>query len=75
MGSAAYNKTLSERRAATVQKYLAVHGAARVPMTHRGEGATQPVVQCDLRDRQAVIACLAPNRRVELLIYAEAAAQ
>lgn len=74
LGSDAYNKTLSERRAATVQKYLAGHGAAGVPMTHRGEGAAQPVVQCDQRDRTALIACLAPNRRVELLIYVEAAA-
>jgi outer membrane protein OmpA-like peptidoglycan-associated protein len=71
LGSASYNMRLSERRAATVQKYLADHGAARISMTHHGEGASQPVVQCDQRDRQALIACLAPNRRVEILIYAE----
>ena len=29
-------------------------------------GAAEPIVQCEQRNRRALIACLAPNRRVQI---------
>src|SRR3546814_9383481 len=34
----------------------------------RSVGSSEPVVQCDQTDRKALIACLAPNRRVEVFV-------
>jgi OmpA-OmpF porin, OOP family len=65
LGSDSYNRRLSTRRADTVKRYLQ-QGGVDVPMTARGHGKQDPVVQCDQRNRQQLIDCLAPNRRVEL---------
>jgi outer membrane protein OmpA-like peptidoglycan-associated protein len=65
LGSDSYNQRLSTRRADTVKRYLQ-QGGIDVPMNARGHGKRDPVVQCDQRDRQQLIECLAPNRRVEL---------
>jgi len=35
-------------------------------------GEKQPVVQCDQKDMKALIACLQPNRRVEVQVKGEA---
>jgi OmpA-OmpF porin, OOP family len=32
----------------------------------QGLGANQPVVQCNQKERAALITCLEPNRRVEV---------
>ncbi|KAA8920410.1 hypothetical protein CEK64_07440 [Xanthomonas sontii] len=68
LGSAAYNQKLSERRAATVAAYLAQRGIASARIQTRGMGAQAPVsVGCaDSLPRDELIACLAPDRRVEL---------
>ena len=65
LGSDSYNRQLSAKRAETVKRYLQ-NGGVHVPMSARGLGKDDPVVQCNNRNRQALIACLAPNRRVEL---------
>ncbi len=67
IGDDGYNMTLSAQRAATVVEYLRGHGVA-VPLLPVGHGKGNPVVLCDERDRPALIACLAPNRRVDLTI-------
>jgi OmpA-OmpF porin, OOP family len=65
LGSASYNRQLSTKRAETVKRYLQSAGVT-VPIVARGRAKEEPVVQCDDRNHQALIECLAPNRRVEL---------
>ena len=36
-----------------------------------GMGEKQPVVQCDQKNRKELIACLQPNRRVEVQVKGE----
>lgn len=70
LGSAAANQRLSEARAGTVREVLVANGVPAAVVTARGSGATQPVVQCTDRVRQALIRCLAPNRRVDVVARA-----
>jgi outer membrane protein OmpA-like peptidoglycan-associated protein len=65
LGSDSYNRQLSAKRAETVKRYLQ-NGGVQLPMSARGLGKDAPVVQCNNRNQQALIDCLAPNRRVEL---------
>ena len=65
LGNDRYNHQLSAKRAETVKRYLQ-NGGVKTPITARGRGKENPVVQCNDRNRQALIDCLAPNRRVEL---------
>lgn len=65
LGSDSHNRQLSAKRAETVKRYLQ-NGGVQLPMTARGLGKDDPVVQCSNRNHQALIDCLAPNRRVEL---------
>lgn len=71
MGSAAYNQTLSLARAEAVKAWLVTQGRldpAKVRAT--GMGETQPVTQPDAcgdrMARAARVACLQPDRRVEV---------
>jgi outer membrane protein OmpA-like peptidoglycan-associated protein len=64
LGSADYNQTLSERRAATVRDYLVGKGVAAGHIDAEGRGEANPVKTCDDKNRARLIACLAPNRRV-----------
>ena len=67
LGSPQFNQKLSERRAETVKAYLVSRGADPAKIETYGFGKTQPVKSCpDQKDRKALIACLAPNRRVEI---------
>jgi OOP family OmpA-OmpF porin len=68
IGSQQYNQRLSERRADAVRDYLVSRGVPRDRIETLGMGKTQPVpgVVCDQKARKALIACLAPNRRVEV---------
>ena len=68
IGSAQYNQKLSERRAEAVREYLVSRGADGAKIEVFGYGKTMPVKSCQEKDRQALIACLAPNRRVEVEI-------
>ncbi|HAI47533.1 Outer membrane protein A precursor [compost metagenome] len=66
IGSDSYNQMLSERRAQAVREALVQGGVPAAAIIAEGRGKADPLVQCAHGDRQAVIACLAPNRRVEI---------
>lgn len=70
IGTDAYNRSLSERRANAVKDYLVSQGieAGRIQTAAKGE--SEPVVACsDVKGKEnsknkPLIACLQPNRRV-----------
>ncbi len=67
IGKSSYNKKLSMRRAETVKAYLAAKGLKTRRVRVEGLGATNSVTHCDSKmDRKELIACLAPDRRVEM---------
>lgn len=66
LGTDSYNLKLSQRRAEAVKSYLVGKGVEARRLVAVGKGEAEPVVQCDDKDRQALIACLEPNRRVEV---------
>jgi len=64
LGSQQYNQKLSERRADAVKTYLAKKGVDASMIDTMGMGKTLQIKACpDGKDRKALIACLAPNRR------------
>ena len=68
-GSDRYNQRLSERRAAAVKSYLMSKGIADNRIQTEGRGETQPVTKAgDCRGARSakVIACLQPDRRVDI---------
>ncbi|MFM0502433.1 OmpA family protein [Paraburkholderia caffeinilytica] len=65
LGSDAYNQSLSLQRAQTVEKYLSKHGVT-LPITARGQGSANQLVTCQQTNRDELVRCLAPNRRVEI---------
>jgi OmpA-OmpF porin, OOP family len=73
IGSQQYNQRLSERRADAVRDYLVSKGVPRDKIETLGMGKTQPVpgVVCNQKALKALIACLAPNRRVEVEVKGE----
>ncbi|MDZ7753157.1 MAG: OmpA family protein [Gammaproteobacteria bacterium] len=69
IGDATYNQRLSERRAQTVRQYLIDNRALRPQLIQvSGKGETRPVVVCEGLRGQPLVECLAPNRRVEVVI-------
>lgn len=67
IGKPSYNKKLSKKRADTVRHYLAAKGLKTKNVRVAGMGEAQPVTKCDEKaDKSALIACLAPDRRVEI---------
>ena len=73
LGSARYNEALSSRRAAAVGEYLVRSGGVPAQkIVAQGVGPSSPVTRAaDCRGgapAQALIACLAPDRRVEVEI-------
>jgi outer membrane protein OmpA-like peptidoglycan-associated protein len=66
IGSDSYNLSLSQRRAQSVRDYLVANGVPAGAIRTDGRGKADPIVQCSNRNRTELIACLAPNRRVEL---------
>ncbi len=72
LGPESYNQTLSERRASSVAGYLMSKGVPSSLITVQGQGELQPLAQCeDTGNRKEFIRCLAPNRRVEVLVNLE----
>lgn len=68
-GSEAYNQRLSERRATSVKNYVVSKGIDANRIHTEGKGETQPVTkpgECDGAKSAKVIACLQPDRRVEI---------
>ncbi len=69
LGSDRYNNALSMRRASHVRDFLANGGLARERMNATSRGEQEPIVQCSgTRKTPALIQCLQPNRRVELVV-------
>lgn len=68
IGSERANNLLSQRRAETVRSYLVSRGVRAEAISAVGLGETQPVKECDpALARAALVSCLAPNRRVEIV--------
>jgi OOP family OmpA-OmpF porin len=74
IGSQAYNQKLSERRADAVRNYLVEKGVPKDKIETLGMGKTQPLpgVVCNQKNMKELIACLQPNRRVEVEVKGEA---
>ena len=71
IGSAAYNQKLSVKRAASVKDYVVSKGIPANKVYTEGKGSTQPVTkpdQCKGGKSAKVIACLQPDRRVDIEI-------
>lgn len=69
LGKKVANQALSERRAMTVKQYLIKHGVDGSAIKSSGKGSSQPVNQCKGKKKTpALVACLEPNRRVEVVI-------
>jgi OOP family OmpA-OmpF porin len=71
LGSEAYNQKLSEQRAAAVKHHLVTVGQLNgSKIVAKGQGETQPVTKpedCQGQQRTpALVACLQPDRRVEV---------
>jgi OmpA-OmpF porin, OOP family len=66
IGTLQYNQKLSVRRAEATKAYLVSKGIEPNRIYTEGKGETQPVKACPGVSGKALIACLSPNRRVEL---------
>jgi len=64
VGSNAFNKTLSRKRAAAVSNYLANLGVGNSRLNTTGKGESEPAVSNDTEESRS------QNRRVEIAIYA-----
>ena len=73
IGTQQYNQKLSERRADAVRDYLVSKGVPKDKIETLGMGKTQPIpgVVCNMKMSKELIACLAPNRRVEVEVKGE----
>jgi outer membrane protein OmpA-like peptidoglycan-associated protein len=69
------NQQLSEERAKSVADYLGRHGVDTGKITSYGRASANPVVECDDKDKTKLYACLAPNRRVEVVVTGVAVAR
>jgi len=74
IGTQAYNQKLSERRADAVRDYLVSKGVPKDKIETLGMGKTQPVpgLVCNQKNFKELIACLQPDRRVEVEVKGEA---
>lgn len=69
MGSPSGNLKISEKRAATVKDYLVRRGVDAAILQSMGKGDADPIADCPGgKANKALIACLSPNRRVEVII-------
>ncbi|WP_136574980.1 OmpA family protein [Lampropedia puyangensis] len=71
LGAEKYNQKLSRDRAVNVGTYVFQNLKDRfgnAEVTARGVASGSPVAQCPGKASNAVIACLAPNRRVEIKV-------
>jgi len=69
IGSSELNQKVSEARAQSVKAYLVSKGIPSASISASGRGETQPVTNSDACKgpaSPALIACLAPDRRVEI---------
>ena len=67
LGGIEYNLRLSLARAETIGAYLVARGVPAEAVRTAGRGEADPIASCEnAASREARIACLAPNRRVEI---------
>jgi OOP family OmpA-OmpF porin len=69
IGSTSYNQRLSVRRAESVKRYLVSKGIEPNRIHVEGKGESQPLTKpgdCRAKNRKALIACLQPDRRVDV---------
>lgn len=69
IGSVKYNQRLSEQRVATVKAYMVSKGVESGRIYTEGKGESQPVTKaedCAGAKSAKVIACLQPDRRVDI---------
>ena len=74
IGSAAYNKKLSLRRAEAAKKYLVSKGIAPNKIYVDGKGEADPMTKpgdCKGKTGKSLIACLQPDRRVDVEVVGE----
>jgi OOP family OmpA-OmpF porin len=73
IGSEAYNMTLSTERAAAVETYLIASGISPDKIKAKGVGVADPVTavdDCKGKTSDSLIACLEPDRRVDVEVTA-----
>ncbi|MHB1176456.1 MAG: OmpA family protein [Sulfuriferula sp.] len=73
IGSHSYNQKLSVKRAESVKNYLVSKGVPADKVSASGVGETEPVTkpgECVGRKSPKLIACLQPDRRVEIEVTA-----
>jgi OOP family OmpA-OmpF porin len=70
IGGSEYNQQLSDRRAAAVKDYLVGKNVAAGSIEAQGKGSSEPATALDecrnLEGAKATIACLQPDRRVDV---------
>ena len=72
LGKDAYNNRLSSMRAENVRDFMAARGLPIARMIANGMGEAEPIVHCNgTRKDAGLIACLQPNRRVEIVVRGE----
>jgi OmpA-OmpF porin, OOP family len=73
IGTQQYNQKLSERRADAVRDYLVSKGVPKDKIETLGMGKTQPIpgLVCNQKNFKEKVACLAPDRRVEVEVKGE----
>lgn len=63
------NQLLSEQRAESIRQFLIDKGIPADKIHASGAGSTQPIVECSGKlSKEKQIACLQPNRRVEITL-------
>lgn len=67
LGPEPYNEKLSQMRAETVRKYLIEKGKPANRIVIQAKGEKFPLISCSGAPTDATIACLAPNRRAEVV--------
>ena len=69
LGSPSGNLKISEKRAATVMNYLVRRGVDAAMLQSVGKGDADPITDCPgSQANKTLVACLSPNRRVEVII-------
>ena len=68
LGGEEHNRALSMARATTVAHYMVERGIDLAKFRVAGVGSTRPVVQCGSVTGAALVSCLAPNRRVDIMV-------
>ena len=71
IGPTRYNFDLSQRRLEAVREYLQTKGITLTMLDAEARGAEDPVTKCvdlgpDRKENAALVACLAPDRRVQV---------